>query len=326
LNRRVLVIEPDGNVRDMIELALSAAGFAPVSASTVESARGLLDGNAIEVAVVELRATNAEGVEGVRSLRSDHPTLPLVVMGTLLTPRVLQELIRIRVDDVVPKPFTPRELVDAVTRVLRDSAARGDGAVEYAAAMAAARRAITDGHPEDAEAPLARARAASPLDAESMALTALARELVGADDDAARAYRASLALEAPRVADDALPLEGLARIDAYGGARVVPEIDRHSGLCLWLVADAHDELRLGPPAGSRPDVVVFALGLAPGENGATYARVRTDRSFLIASGTMNERLALRIGRSFDQSRIVAHSPTLARLDPARTPPTPQERQ
>ena len=48
MSRRVLVIEPDTTVRRMLEYALSAAGFAPVSTPTVEAARPLLDGKPVD--------------------------------------------------------------------------------------------------------------------------------------------------------------------------------------------------------------------------------------------------------------------------------------
>jgi len=314
MNRRVLVIEPDATIRRMLEYALSAAGFAPTSTSTVEASRALLDGTPMDAVVLEMRATNSEGTDGVRALRADYPEIPLVVTGTLLTPRVMQELIRARVDDVVPKPFTPREIVTAIERVLRNARTRHNGALEYAAAMANARRAIVEGRLRDAEAPLARARAVSPLDGEAMALLGLVCELEGHDRDADRAYRAALALQEERVTEDILPSEGLARLRAYAGARAVPTFEHHGHHTLWFVSDAANELALGPAGKEKPDVIVFALGLVPTETGALYARICTDkRAFLIATSATSERLVLRITHSFDQPTIVAHPQTLSRM-------------
>jgi DNA-binding NarL/FixJ family response regulator len=314
MNRRVLVIEPDATIRRMLEYALSAAGFAPTSTSTVEASRALLDGTPMDAVVLEMRATNSEGTDGVRALRADYPEMPLVVTGTLLTPRVMQELIRARVDDVVPKPFTPREIVSAVERVLRNARTRHNGALEYAAAMANARRAIVEGRLRDAEAPLARARAVSPLDGEAMALFGLVCELEGHDHDADRAYRAALALQEERVTEDILPSEGLARLRAYAGARAVPNFEHHGHHTLWFVSDAANELALGPAGKEKPDVVVFALGLVPAETGALYARVAPDkRAFLIATSATSERLVLRITHSFDEPTVVAHPQTLSRM-------------
>ncbi len=312
MSRRVLVIEPDTTIRRMLEYALSAAGFAPVSTPTVEAARPLLDGKPVEAAVVEMRATNSEGTDGVRALRADYPELPLVVTGTLLTPRVMQELIRARVDDVVPKPFTPREIVSAVERVLRNARTRNNGALEYAAAMTNARRAIVEGRVRDAEAPLARARAVSPLDGEAMALFGLFCELDGHDREADRAYRAALALQEERVTEDVSPTEGLARLRAYAGARSVPTFEHHGRHSLWFVTEAAEELALGPAGGAKPDVVVFTLGLLPAETGAMYARLSQDKqAFIIATSAPTERLVLRIAGSFEQPTILAHPKTLA---------------
>ena len=310
MNRRILVIEPDSTIRRMLERALSAAGFVPTSAPTVEAARSLLDRSAPDAAVLELRSTNSGGADGVQALRADYPELPLVVTGTLLTPRVMQELVRARVDDVVPKPFTPREIVSAIERVLRHSRTRHDGALEYAAAMANARRALVEGRALDAVSPLARARAVSPLDSEAMALFGLASELLGHDQDADRAYRAALALSGERITEDTLPSEGLARLEAYAGARPVPAFDHHGRKTLWFVSNPVTELARGPVAAEKADVLVFSLGLVQSETGALYARMASDKTaFLIATSALSERLAQRIGHSFADARVLAYPET-----------------
>lgn len=314
MNRRILVIEPDLAVRRMVERALTSGGFAPTSVPTIEASRAVLDAKPIEAVVVELRATNAEGAEGVRALRRDYPELPLVVTSTLLTTSLMQELVRVRVDDILPKPFTPRELVTVVQRVLREVKTRGDGAMEYASAMAAARRAIVEGRLGDTEAPLERARAVSPLDSESMALFSLVRELSGDDRGASRGYRGALGLQEERVTDDALPREGLARLSAYRGARPTPALDHEHRRVLWVIGDPLSELPMGAPDGATPDVVVFSLGLVANEVGATYARQGADApAFLVTTSALTDRLALRIARTFHQPIILAHPKTLARI-------------
>ena len=325
MSRRILIVEPDATIRRMLEYALSAAGFAPTSTPTVETARALLDGKPMEAAVVEMRATNSDGTDGVRALRADYPELPLVVTGTLLTPRVMQELIRARVDDVVPKPFTPREIVLAVERVSNNARMRHNGGLEYAAAMTNARRAIVEGRVRDAEAPLARARAVSPLDGEAMALLGLVCELEGHDRDADRAYRAALALREERVTEDVSAREGLARLRAYAGARAVPTFEHHGRRTLWFVTDAEAELTLGPSGAGKPDVVVFTLGLVPAETGAMYARLANDKqAFLISTSAASERLALRIAHSFDGAQVLAHPATLSRIGLSSQRPEPTD--
>jgi hypothetical protein len=269
--------------------------------------------------VVELRASNADGAEGVRRLREDYPELPIVVTGALLTPRVMQELVRLGVDDVLPKPFTPGELSGAIERALRHVRSREDGAQEYAAAMGAARRAILDGRPEDAGAPLARARAAAPLDAEAMALFGLASELGGDDRASARAYRAALALADEDVLGDVRPLEGLARLEAYAGARPVRALDSTGRRTVWVVADPLAELVKGPPGGVRADVTVLAVPLVADATGAVYSRLSPDgRAWIVSTSALNERLAGRLSRAFPEARMVGEPATVDRLGSVAT--------
>ena len=116
-----------------------------------------------------------------------------------------------------------------------------------------------------------------------------------------------------RVTDDISPLDGLARLTAYAGARAVPAFDHHARHELWFVSEAESEFSLGPPGGAKPDVVVFTLGLVPVETGALYARLGNDkRAFLIATSAMSERLALRVAHSFGEPQVLAHPKTLAR--------------
>jgi len=182
--------------------------------------------------------------------------------------------------------------------------------------MTNARRAIIEGRLRDADAPLTRARAVSPLDGEAMALYGLLCELEGHDRDADRAYRAALALHEERVTEDISPVEGLARLRAYAGARVVPTFEHHGRRSLWFVSDAEAELSLGPIAEKKPDVVVFTLGLVAAETGAMYARIAPDKqAFLVATSAATERLALRIAHSFEDPIILAHPKTLGRIGP-----------
>jgi DNA-binding NarL/FixJ family response regulator len=323
MNRRILVIEPDATLRQMMEYALAAAGFAPIGVPTIEASRSVLDGKPVEMAVVEMRATNTEGVDGVRALRADYPELPLVATGTLLTPRAMRDLIRARVDDVIPKPFGPRELSEVVERVLEQTRTRNDGALEYAAAMAAARRALVEGRPRDAISPLERAHATSPLDAEAMGLFALVKELEGDDHAASRGYRAALALEDERVTEEGFPRDGLARLQAYAGAKAVPSFEHRGKHRLWFVGDAAAELAEGLPTDASPDVIVFTLGLTPNEFGAIYSRVGGDkRAFLIATSALGERLVARIASNFEAPEILAVSRTRQQLGLPATASSP----
>ncbi len=261
MSRRVLIIEPDASGRAIMDRVLVGEGFAVETASSAEEAHPLLDAAPPDVVIVDELAGAATALDEVRWLRRKYPTVPLVVTGALLSRRVMTELLRLRVADALAKPFTPVELREAVGRALEQRTAGHERALEYDAALTDARRAIAAGLGRRARAPLSRAQAMSPLDAEIMALWALLAELDGDDDDADRGYRAALALRDEEAVSPPDPHEGLARLAAYGSTRPVAALRAERAAApLWLVSDAATELR-GPAPVDGPHVVVMALGL-----------------------------------------------------------------
>jgi DNA-binding response OmpR family regulator len=266
MSRRVLVVEPDGPGRAMMDRVLAAEGYAAETFASVHEAQALLDAGAIELAVVDELAGRAGVLEEIRWLRREHPTVPVVVTGALLTSRVLRELLRMHAIDALPKPFTPDELREAVARGLLHSAARHDEAVEYAAAVIAARRAFALGMLAEARPSLVRAQAKAPLDAEVTALWALFAELEGRDEEADRGYRAALALRIDEGQAAPDPFEGLARLEAYAGARPVAALPPAlRGAPVFVVGEPKSEL---PKLPDRPDPIIVLLALGFGGGGA----------------------------------------------------------
>jgi DNA-binding response OmpR family regulator len=294
MSRRVLVIESDPRVRAMMVRVLALAGFAPTATDTVEAGERAADEKDLELVIVDEHPTHGGALEGVRAMRATHPRLPIVLTGSLLSSRTLIELIRLRVDDVVQKPFTPAELSAAVRRVLERASDQHELAVEFSSAIAAVVRAIGRGQLDRARIALERARV-SPLDGEAMGLAALVAELAGEDDDADRGYRAAIALRDDEGDGGCDPHEGLARLAAYGGARPVPRLDlAPSSFAYLLVSDpCHQLAQLPPPPEGKTLVVVIALGLATTEP-ALYVRRSPTSAFIVAPGPLDERTLRRL--------------------------------
>ncbi|MEO7331960.1 MAG: response regulator [Minicystis sp.] len=265
MSRRILIVEPDASGRTMMDRALAAEGYAPEPVASAQEARALLDAGALSLAIVDELAGRGSVLEELRWLRRNYPALPVIATGALLSQRVMQELLRLRVVEALVKPFTPPELRDAVARSFGQLASRRAEALEYDATVGAAREALAEGRLREARTALSRAQAIAPFDAEIMALLALAAELSGQDDDADHAYRAALALRRHEDSPPPDPHEGLARLAAYAGAAPASTLHpMRAGAPIWLVADPARELRSGPPGGEAPGVILLALGLAPG--------------------------------------------------------------
>ncbi len=283
MSRKLLVVEPDAAGRVLLDQVLTAAGYTVEEFASAHDARILLDDGFFDLAVVDQFGGDGASLEEVGFLRAHFPRLPLVVTGTMLTAPALLALLRLGVADALPKPFTPDELRAAVGRALARSNPDRADALDFAAAVALARRSVATGALDAAGRALARACARCPLDAEVASLQALRAELGGRDVEAARAWRAAFALRDDEGADAPDPREGLARLDAYRGARPVAALGpQFREAPTYVVLDPARELGGGPDAFDGPTVVAIPLSLGAEPEAATpHLRERGDLAFAL---------------------------------------------
>ncbi|MEM8995930.1 MAG: response regulator transcription factor [Acidobacteriota bacterium] len=118
--RRVLIVDDDPHIREVLRFALDRGGF------EVEEARDGLDAlerfarRGADLVVLDILMPEMDGTEVCRQLRSpDRPHVPIIFLSSKSDEidRVLG--LELGGDDYVTKPFSPRELVARARAVLR---------------------------------------------------------------------------------------------------------------------------------------------------------------------------------------------------------------
>jgi DNA-binding response OmpR family regulator len=120
---RVLVVDDDPTVREVVVSYLRAAGHQVDETGDGESVAALMRDDPADLVVLDLMLPGIDGLEVCRRLRasSDVPVIMLTALGTE-TDRVVG--LELGADDYVTKPFSPRELVLRVESVLRRAGER----------------------------------------------------------------------------------------------------------------------------------------------------------------------------------------------------------
>ena len=115
---RVLVVDDDRTVREVVVSYLRAGGHTVVEAGDGELALAGMRDDPADLVVLDLMLPGIDGLEVCRRLRtsSDVPIIMLTALGSE-TDRVIG--LERGADDYVTKPFSPRELVLRVESVLR---------------------------------------------------------------------------------------------------------------------------------------------------------------------------------------------------------------
>ncbi len=118
---RVLVVEDEVAIRDMLAFNLGRAGYEVLPAGSGSEARASIADRYPDVVLMDWMLPDVSGLELTRQLKRDPETREIPVI--MLTARV-EEDSRVAgleggADDYITKPFSPRELLARIKAVLR---------------------------------------------------------------------------------------------------------------------------------------------------------------------------------------------------------------
>lgn len=121
--RRILVVEDDRDLADMMSWVLTSAGFNVTTAANGAAGLQALEHLPHCIVILDLVMPDVDGLE-FRKRQQDHPVAReapvLVVSGRHDAARLAAGM---GVAGFLPKPFTPDDLVSAVSRITGSTAA-----------------------------------------------------------------------------------------------------------------------------------------------------------------------------------------------------------
>ncbi len=123
MQKRILIIEDEAAIRDMIAFALRKADMQPIPAADAREAELAIAATVPDLILLDWMLPGTSGMELARRLRREQLTREIPII--MLTARG-EEADRVAgleagVDDYVVKPFSSRELVARIKAVLRRS-------------------------------------------------------------------------------------------------------------------------------------------------------------------------------------------------------------
>ncbi len=118
---KILIVEDEAPIREMIAFHLARAGFETLEAPDCRVARQLLADEQPDLALIDWMLPDMSGLELTRMLKRDKANDDLFII--MLTARA-DEYDKVAglesgADDYITKPFSPRELVARIQAVLR---------------------------------------------------------------------------------------------------------------------------------------------------------------------------------------------------------------
>ncbi len=118
----VLVVDDDQKIRDLIARYLVEHGFRVTTAADAESARAGMRGLEFDVILLDVMMPGENGLDLARELKATRH-IPICMLTARAEPEHRIEGLEAGVDDYLPKPFEPRELLLRIRNILK----RGQG-------------------------------------------------------------------------------------------------------------------------------------------------------------------------------------------------------
>jgi DNA-binding response OmpR family regulator len=117
--RKILVIEDDADIRKLVSLHLTDAGYQVELETNGRLGLDRALGSGFDLVLLDIMLPGMDGLEICRRLRADKPELPILMLTARTTEIDRVVGLEMGADDYLTKPFSVRELVARVKAIFR---------------------------------------------------------------------------------------------------------------------------------------------------------------------------------------------------------------
>ena len=120
---KILIVDDEPDIRELLEITLSRMNLATHSAGNLATARELLAAEQFHLCLTDMRLPDGDGLELVRDIQSGYPQLPVAVITAHGSTETAIEALKSGAFDYVSKPVDLMKLRELVQSALKLSAA-----------------------------------------------------------------------------------------------------------------------------------------------------------------------------------------------------------
>ena len=118
MKQKILVVDDDAAILEVLEMRLGAMGFDVTASSDPRKALEAIEASRFDLALLDLRMVPTDGMRLMEALHQRQPRLPVVIMTAHGTIQTAVEAVRRGAFDYITKPFVNDELRAKIARTL----------------------------------------------------------------------------------------------------------------------------------------------------------------------------------------------------------------
>ena len=117
---RVLVVDDEDGVRNMVRESLSFLGITCLTASNAEEALEIIQREPFDLILSDIRMPGMDGLELLQKIKEDRPDLDVIIMTGYAEEYSFIDVINAGASDFILKPFPILELKAKIFRVFKE--------------------------------------------------------------------------------------------------------------------------------------------------------------------------------------------------------------
>jgi len=107
---RILLVEDEREIRDLLTEHLEREGYAVIQAVDGERALHSITDERPDLILLDIMLPGLNGLEVLRRVRRDHPKIPVIMLTGINDEVLARSTLKMGAVDYVQKPFDPRHL------------------------------------------------------------------------------------------------------------------------------------------------------------------------------------------------------------------------
>ncbi|HEX9161772.1 MAG TPA: sigma-54 dependent transcriptional regulator [Thermoanaerobaculia bacterium] len=115
---RILIVDDEEVLRDVLEAVLRREGFDVVLAASGEEGLNVLDNDEVDLVILDIMLPGISGIDTLRAIRIANPNLPVIVITAFSSIDGAIEAMKHGAFHYIPKPFKNEEVVLTVNKAL----------------------------------------------------------------------------------------------------------------------------------------------------------------------------------------------------------------
>jgi len=120
MSKTILIVDDSESLRQVVNIALSGAGYQVFEAKDGVDGLSKLDGSKVHLIISDVNMPNMNGIDFVKAVKAlpKYKFTPIIMLTTESQPYLMEESRKAGAKAWLAKPFRPDQMLQAVSKIL----------------------------------------------------------------------------------------------------------------------------------------------------------------------------------------------------------------